>query len=283
MRLYYAAVHYAAILGAGSIALLPLTASAYELSATAPGFAVAQPDAVPANPAGDGQNYACWPRPDGFATQGAQLADDHGWNVLSETVADGLAFVSFAGRVVPSTSGTCVMEDGNIAIFRGQNLLGLIYRDATAAPGEDAPQAIGALQQIQPGVIRILAGDQLALPLADIVLSGTGGAAVHPVSAETTVCGNSVVPNIYGETILDARAALQAAGWQPVRSPDADPPDEFFTTHDIIEAESCSGTGLGYCSFTYQNAGGDTLTVTTGGDMPEYAPVLAFDAGCRRG
>ncbi|MDO5530319.1 MAG: hypothetical protein Q4F71_13025 [Paracoccus sp. (in: a-proteobacteria)] len=264
---------------AGCAVMIALPGFAFELGSEIPDIRSAAPAELSAVSA-SGEN-ACR-APGDLATIGGQIAHDLGWQVLSELVVDGLAVVSFAGQTAPSTSGTCVVTDGNLGIFRGSTLLGLFYTDPTLTAQDGEPLAqIGALEPAGPGRVRVLIGDQLALPLGDLVVNAHEGATLEPVAASTEVCGARAVPDIYGQPILEARDLLGAAGWAPVPVPeDERDPGEFFAANGITEVSHCAGSGMGYCGFNYRNDSGDTLFVVTGGDRAEYAPVLRYEASC---
>ena len=104
----------------------------------------------------------------------------------------------------------------------------------------------------------------------------------NPVAASDGVCGGRAkVPNINNMPIDKARAALKANGWEPVPSSEQDRTDSRvaeLVKLGVIEAEACSGTGLGYCSYNYRGEAG-TLSVTTAGDN-DYPSVSDYDVKC---
>ena len=73
-----------------------------------------------------------------------------------------------------------------------------------------------------------------------------------------------------GEPYKSVREKLIGAGWKTFASPDA---DECFgddeRCKDYPEMQSCAGTGLGNCRYTWQKDG-KTLLIFTVGDMPVY-------------
>lgn len=88
--------------------------------------------------------------------------------------------------------------------------------------------------------------------------------------------------NVFDMPITEAREQLQAAGWLPVPQPKekwGQQPD--LQDMGVTEAETCSGTGMAFCSYVYrgQNA---TLHVTTAGELDEdHIPGVAFyDVDC---
>ncbi|GIU81086.1 MAG: hypothetical protein D6687_00550 [Acidobacteria bacterium] len=108
------------------------------------------------------------------------------------------------------------------------------------------------------------------------------------------------VPAIKGLTYHKARKKLLAAGWRPLpkksvsrtKNPEEiDDPDilagngPIFWQRGYVELESCSGTGLAYCSFLFKDAYGNRLQVVTSGEeLPEqriYAKVNSLKLFCR--
>jgi hypothetical protein len=65
----------------------------------------------------------------------------------------------------------------------------------------------------------------------------------------------------------DARAALLAAGWQPLRDPEADrctPTDRRCAGRP--EMVACAGTGMAQCLFAWQRGGLAIEVITAGED-----------------
>ena len=216
-----------------------------------------------------------------YATEAGQMVYDAGWVVQSEIPMGELTVVSFAGALRPLAGAPCAAENAHIGIFRGRSLLGFFLTEPTGAHADGSPlEQAGTLEQIAPDVIRVHASAPYLSPFADLQIDADR-ARLTEIDGVTTVCGDRQVPNIYGRPVLEARATLAEAGWQPMPEPevnsDAAP---FFAAHGIIEVATCSGTGMGYCGFSYGDSAGNSLTVQTGGDKPEYGPVIYFEAAC---
>lgn len=99
------------------------------------------------------------------------------------------------------------------------------------------------------------------------------------------------VPAIAEVTYHKARKAILAAGWQPlvtVRHQDVE--EELFGQAKEFwykgyrEVESCAGTGLSPCVFSFSDVYGNTLRVMTTGEehpsMKIYARVRRFEFVC---
>jgi len=139
-------------------------------------------------------------------TPGGRLAASLGWGVTAEVQLGAYEALSFASQFEPSTSSTCEISQGNVAIFKGERLLALAY----AAKG--TKQSIGRISAIQEGP-RIWNGDPVAAPVVDLSFLDGHLFQIGPVANEDAVCaGQGTVPNIYGKPINQAREALIANG-----------------------------------------------------------------------
>ncbi|WP_419898571.1 PASTA domain-containing protein [Roseomonas sp. USHLN139] len=210
----------------------------------------------------------------GFAKPGetpaGRLVSRAGWAVTGEEKLGRLQAVSFAGEFQPGTSGSCEIRQGNVALFEGEQILAVAY----ARPG--ARRSIGAILPLeiagQPGGLRLWDGDFLSQPLADLRAQPDGTLALQPLAPEETRCqGRVTLPNLYGKPITEARRLLQARGWTPVpgerQGSDIGGREEALAQAGVVEVDSCSGTGFGYCRFGYRS-GSALLDVTTVGDNP---------------
>lgn len=211
-------------------------------------------------------------------TAAGKLVSSSGWLVTSEEDLAGLTFVSFVERAEPGTSGTCDSTDGNVGVFRGNELLGLIYAN------QAADWNIGSIQVLSDDSLRIWSGDWIGTPLADIRIVGRDLLIVKNVADRDSFCGGAVsVPNIFGLEIHQARQVLMAEGWAPFQ----ELPEESFGFENrlrdrVPELESCLPTGLGYCSFGYRKGDTQTLGVTTAGDgnVDGTPSVISYGANC---
>jgi hypothetical protein len=87
---------------------------------------------------------------------------------------------------------------------------------------------------------------------------------------------------LYGKPIDEAWRRRLQHGWAPVaaqRSSDwAEPREVALAKAGVVEVESCSGTGFGFCRFAYRSAAGRLDVTTVGdGDMPS---VFDYSARC---
>ncbi|HET9282139.1 MAG TPA: hypothetical protein VFR24_09290 [Candidatus Angelobacter sp.] len=105
------------------------------------------------------------------------------------------------------------------------------------------------------------------------------------------------LPAIKGQTYRTARKMLLSAGWQsqqtifpPVREEDQGVfygNGEYFWKKGYVELESCSGTGLAWCSFLFHDAYGNRLRVSTSGEEGGegenfHAKVRTVDFVCKK-
>lgn len=190
-----------------------------------------------------------------------------GWGVTSEERIGDYQAVSFASDFRPGTSGSCEIADGNAGFFKGGKLVAIAYAPASATA------TIGSIER-HGNALRLWDGGLLAAPMADVALTGDGGIEVRAVAAQDQVCGGrAIVPNLHGQPIGKARAALRTQGWEPVPGPAGrtDAREREYAGR-FPEVGGCSGTGFAYCGFDYRHAAG-TLTVITAGDNDD--PTVA--------
>lgn len=224
-----------------------------------------------------GADGACGPAVVAPRSTGGKAVMARGWTVTGEVRAGGYDLVSFVGAMEPGTSGTCQLRDGNVAFFKDGRLHALAY---TAKGGT---RSIGSIERLDNGDVRILDGDLVVQPLADIRFGSAGAVSIAEPARTEKVCGGRAdIPNVRGMPIDKARAALGKAGWVPATGragpAERDERAERLSRNGVVEAESCSGTGLGYCSFGYRAAAG-SLSVTTVGDG-EWPIVSDYAVTC---
>jgi hypothetical protein len=197
-----------------------------------------------------------------------------GWVVTSEATLGRYRVVSFVSGFQPGTSAMCFSRNGNIAVYDGTRLMALAY----AMDGDDRVPV--SVEPMENGALLIW-GDTPGLPLGEMHLDGDRPR-LTGIAAERAYCGGTaVVPNVYGKSIGVARTTLIARGWKPAPPSDSEAEHsgaERLTRQGVIEAQACSGTGVGYCAFRYEGAAG-TLGVTTVG---EYDRVMSYSLECRR-
>jgi hypothetical protein len=209
---------------------------------------------------------------------GRQVAEA-GWGVTMEVGIGPYQAVSFVGAFERGTSGSCQLGEGNIGIFRGAELAAIAYAPANAS------RTIGRVVALEQEGLRIWDGDFLSQPVADLRLGADGSLTILPLAAEEAVCnGAARVPNIYGKPINEARTLLERSGWAPVVSPGRAERERLdgrvaaLVRRGVPEVEDCSGTGFGFCGYTYRGAAG-TLSVTSVGDDDSPA-VSGYQARC---
>ena len=72
-----------------------------------------------------------------------------GWGILSEQTLGPYDFVSFAGEFKDGLSGSCIISQGNVAIFKAGELIGVIY---TSSKDDEL---IGKLWIAEGGVVQL--------------------------------------------------------------------------------------------------------------------------------
>lgn len=112
-------------------------------------------------------------------------------------------------------------------------------------------------------------------------LTGIPEGEFFPQAASAT---HTPIPKIAGLTYDEARELLVGAGWQPslhhwthARNFDMQYGNgEHFWKKGYHEIRHASGTGLGFCSFGFQDVGGHKLVVVTAGEVIEDINATAY-------
>lgn len=238
------------------------------------GLAVAYPQKVPTNPHRAPVDEYCASYVIGKPKSvGGRIAAKAGWLVTSETRLGRHDAVTFVGALEPSTSATCYHNNGNLAFFDGALLAAIVY---VRHPKEDY---LGDAEQIDPSRIRLNTG-MPGPPIADVVLRGA--LSVEAVASEDRFCGGSVVvPNVFGQSIQQARTALIAHAWMPspMTGERNGGQDDELARNGVPEVQTCAGTGYAFCTFTYRHRNGAGLRVITMGE--EVPSVVGSTVVCR--
>lgn len=249
------------------------------LASPVPGLVLTQLSRLPSPPssadAGYCQHLLITP-----ATDAGVLVRDLGWVVTAELKLGPYDAVSFAGGFEAGTSGSCRLIDGNVGIFEGDRLVHLVYAEP------DAELGIGRIEPFETTGIRIWSGDFLPQPIADLHEDENGTVSLEMPAALERFCeGEAEVPNIYGMPIAQARSILADHGWLPFRSilpgQEADPRSQALLQAGMIEVETCSGTGFGYCSLLYEGQFARLSVTSVGeGDAAITPPVAGYAVSC---
>ncbi|PWR25476.1 hypothetical protein [Zavarzinia aquatilis] len=268
----------AAVLMAGLGAMAPAFATGTPaLYTVVPGLALTPLTALPPAPAAAAERGECAHFLASPTSEAAGIVSAAGWAVTGEAAVGPYQAVAFVGRMTAGTSGSCEMDEGNIALFDGATLVAIAYARRGAA------LSIGGIAPLEPRGIRIWTGDFLPRPVAELHVAPDGAVLVTPLSAEESRCqGRVKVPNVYDLPIDVARRRLIAAGWRPVprSGPSADGAGREATlAARVPEVESCAGTGFGFCAFEYDSAAASLTVITAGEDaMP---PVTDYRTTCK--
>jgi hypothetical protein len=271
----------------GAVFIVTLATAAGQVSATTlqvrsevEGFRITEVDALPAprNAQAFKEDDFC----DGIQIQPKTRAGRHaaslGWHVTSETSLNGFDAVGVFSRGGAATSGTCLISDGNIVLYRDHQPVAIVY-EPSAAP-DTAGRIGGVVTTLSPDRLRISDWTPPAYQSADIVLVADA-ITVAPIAAMETACGQVQVPNLRGLAIPAVRKALAPHGWKPAAFPNTDDTVlDAASTHrnaGLTEFETCAGTGYGFCSVRYIHATGTVLDVTTTGEDPE---VSGYEVQC---
>jgi hypothetical protein len=243
-----------------------------------PGLAITLLTKLPKAPASASSRDQCGASSE-QDSDGGKIVESQGWGVISEVKFGPYEAVSFAGDFGWLAGGLCEMDEGNVALFRGSQLVALVYAPKTST------ETIGTIS-LAGDRLRIFDGGPAPEPIGDITLTADGVIDVVPIATEEVICGGkAVVPNIYGKSIDKVRSELIAAGWTPIQGRPLIPnyPQGFLQSlreSGIIEADTCAETGLASCTYTYKK--GDVgLNVESYGDGASPT-VDDYAANCNR-
>lgn len=244
-----------------------LPAAALEVRSELPGFSIVAADRLPAprRPQAFERGHFCANLRITPATAAGREAARLGWTVTSEQTRAGYTAVGAFSRGGQGTSGTCLVEDGNVVLYRGARVVAIVY-EAAGAGGRIG----GVVPALSPDRLRIPDFTPAGFETADLLLAANA-VAVVPIAASETACGNLPVPNLRGKTVAQVRKAIAPLGWRPdgdAGDGDANPLDAAVQLRRQGQTEfgSCSGTGYGFCSVAYRHRGGARLEITTVGD-----------------
>lgn len=212
----------------------------------------------------------------------AQIVAKAGWTVTSEAPYAGFTVVSFASGFDPGTSAICFARNANIAVFDGEALVALAY--SKKPNREDEPSPLGPVTPLEDGSGLLVFTDPPGAPIGE--LKGDAKALRLKVrSIQHAFCeGKAIVPDIYDMSIDRARKLLHAQGW--MSEPPAEAPNRYDLAHDmavrgLIEAETCSGTGVGYCAWNYRGKAARLGVTTVGGEAdPARNIVVGYGVVC---
>jgi hypothetical protein len=240
-----------------------------------PGLTVSAASQLPRAPAEAAEREACSHLLSDPKTPAGRQVADRGWAVTGEAQVGGYQAVSFVGSFGQGTSGSCQLGKGNVAFFKGDTLAALAWMKP------DTSRSLARIEQLDGNRLRLWDGDFLSQPFADLAVDAGGSIAVGKMADKDAVCGGKAeVPNLYGVPIATARTKLARYGWKPGERDSSDEASGAVAdmiANGITEVDDCSGTGFGFCRFTYIGAAG-TLSVTTVGDGD--SPIAGYDVSC---
>ncbi|WP_052007133.1 hypothetical protein [Burkholderia paludis] len=214
-------------------------------------------------------------------TAASREVEKRGWLVTSEAPLGRYTVVTFASGFSAGTSAICFTRNGNLGVFDGTTLVALGYT------ARHAGWQLGSADRLENGALLIWGGDGPAPPAGELHATRDGLRLTRVADTRTDCQGRAVVPNVYGKPLDAARRILIAHGWQPLRPrepPNATDGAATLAKHGIVEAEACSGTGMGYCALRYRSAAGVLGVTTAGGepDKPSANTVIDYQVACRK-
>jgi len=189
-----------------------------------------------------------------------------GWQVISENRLDGYGLVTFAANSSPGPEGVCEFENGALAIFDGERPLGLYWSSS---------EVFGDLKADREGVIDVYTSSFPVVPVAQL-RHQQGGFVLQDLPATLPACNGQVeVPQLWRAPVGKMRASLIELGWVPQNPAAEDPISAEMQMKGFPETESCSGTGVNYCSYNYVRPEAKLRLITVGELRGEDQPIVA--------
>jgi len=201
----------------------------------------------------------------------ARSVEKLGWIVTSEAPLGRYRAVSFASGFDEGTSAMCFARNANVAVFDGDALVALAYakRPYTGPNSNSNPVPLGVVEPLEDSTGLRVWTDPPGMPVGELRVVGDSLRLTARAKEHAYCRDRARVPDIYGKGIDSARRMLFAQGWKPMRP--SETPGEFdmaleMAKKGLIEAEACSGTGVGYCRWNYRGKAGLLHVVTAGGE-----------------
>ena len=205
-------------------------------------------------------------------TAGGKIAEQRGWRVVKEAQFHGLDAVLVVRGYDPGTSGHCFSKDPNLAFFKGDRIVGVLYSKGKNGIGMNDVQNSGDHLRVWDDVSAV---GQISLDGAALTFDR--------ITGSDEVCdGKYRVPVVFGQPYSKARQILGNSGW--IARPSTEETSEGDRTEGyrtrFPEVDSCSGTGYAYCSFGLSAQDGVAkISVTTAGEDDD--PVVTnYDVSC---
>ena len=216
----------------------------------------------------------------------ARTIERLGWIVTSEASLGRFEVITFVSGFDPGTSALCFAHNANIAVFDRGEVVALAYakRPYRGPDSASNPTPLGIVEPLADKSGLLVLTDPPGAPVGELRAEDGNLRLSGRAKAHTYCGGRATVPDVYEKGIDVARRVLLARGWVPERP--AERPGEGDMAHDmaqigLVEAETCSGTGVGYCAWTYRGKAGLLHVVTVGGDPePANNVVVGYNVEC---
>lgn len=185
-----------------------------------------------------------------------------GWHITSEVRIGGHVAVGYVRTLVAGTSAICYPVEGHVALADRDRLIAIIS-NAREPHEENLVEEAGIGEvYLVPGTHNLRISDDTGPtpPMAEVRIDA-GGIHIVPLASRDPIClGRAFVPNIYGQRLPAASRALERFGWR--------------RSHRSTEYQGCSGTGAGYCLFTYARGRRsiDVITAWEGRVVARFTP-----------
>lgn len=258
-----------ALIGATVSFSVVANAEQLRVVSTLPGYKVAAMNDLPPNPYTQSEGQMCDLGPP--QTESGKMVASAGWHVSDEIEQGENTYVSFAGRAIWGTGGICSLEEGNVAIFRSDALVAIIY--GTEGDGD----AVGRIRATGPNSLRVSHGSYSMSSAGDLTFDPKNGFSLGPMAERDSFCeGRVSIPNLTDKAFGIARELFIEEGWRPPGDLDLEASRNGGDMWTGMDRSNCSGTGVGYCYLDLVREGGQSMTLLTAGETADDGPLIIW-------
>ncbi len=219
----------------------------------------------------------------------AKAAQPRAWAVHSQQDWAGYRVLGVSRAPSVLYGFGCVNPGGRVLVFRDGRVVAAV-RDQDEARVDSGVQHFGETGPAHDGADRDLRVGDWSGSWQARLLAQDGRLSLAVLPPLDSYCGGKAqVPRLESLDLPEARKRLLAQGWRPRTVGAREGEDgirDALVRGGYPEVEECSGTGMGYCNFLYENAAGANLTLTTGGesdpegDRPTWPGTAGFGVQC---
>lgn len=247
-------------------------AGAYRVRSLVPGVSVAPLPDLPViaykKDANDfcGEDYPTQHTPEG------KWARSRGWRIGDEIVFGPVTIVNVLRRYYYEAQA-CNQIDGGAVLFDHGRPIAAIH----VGKPDDTLQ-VEELGDVEKGALRLK--NRWVKPFGDLLVKGHD-IEIRPLPSTETLCGEAILPNVFGESFARARSILGRWGWKPdpVAAPtlskdiDGNLYSDDRTASDLrkqgyTEVNNCNP--MSFCEFHYRRGKIKVMLYTQGDEVVQH-------------